>query len=247
MKKLILFIAAVITLSSCEHSDSGGSQGDSASGISGSMARFAVNGDYLYIVGNEDLRTFDISDSTSIKLSSVSGLGFIPETIFSKDGYLYLGSPQGLFIYNIENKSKPSFVSQYIHMTSCDPVIVDGNYAYITLRTESGSSFCNRGVNVLEVIDIRDKKAPKLVMSYNLTNPKGLTKYKDRIYVCDGLDLLVMDAVNPLEMTEIKRISMNSIPYDVIADNDLLTISTNEGVSQFALEGDTIRFVSDIF
>jgi len=247
MKKLILYIVFGFALFSCDHVDSGGSDSDSGSGVSGSMARFAVSGNHLYIVGEYNLKTFDISDTSSIKLRSDVDLGFLPETIFSKDGFLYLGSPQGMFIYSLENKDKPLFISQYLHMISCDPVIVDGNYAYITLRTETGSGFCNRGLNVLEVINISNKKNPKPEASYTMINPKGLTKYKEKMYVCDGLDLLIMDAKDPLKMEEIKRIKMNSVPYDIIANNDVLTISTNDGVSQYALEGDSVRFISDIF
>ena len=60
-----------------------------------------------------------------------------------------------MYIFNVASPENPQFVSVYSHVVSCDPVVAEGNYAYVTLR--SGTN-CNRGLNVLDVVDIKDFK-----------------------------------------------------------------------------------------
>jgi hypothetical protein len=58
---------------------------DGSTSTQGSMARFTIKGDYLYIVDTEYLMAFDIADSTNVKLRSMQGAGWGIETIFAKD------------------------------------------------------------------------------------------------------------------------------------------------------------------
>ena len=57
------------------------------------------------------------------------------ETIFPFKDKLFIGSQNGMFVYNINNADNPSLVGQFSHVQSCDPVIADDDYAYVTLRT----------------------------------------------------------------------------------------------------------------
>jgi len=70
-------------------------------GEGGSLARFKIIDDYLYAVDNNYINVFDISDLESpIALNDVYA-GFGIETIFNRDNYLFLGSTNGMFIYDI--------------------------------------------------------------------------------------------------------------------------------------------------
>ena len=62
-------------------------------------------------------------------------------------------------------------MSDFTHWEGCDPVVVDGDYAYLTLR---GGNLCGQDESVLEVIDISNKTTPTLAARYELENPYGL-------------------------------------------------------------------------
>lgn len=243
---MLLALAGLIFSCDSFYSDS---SGDSSTGTGGSMARFACIGDHLYVVDESFLQTFDISDSTKIVRTSriVSNWNNSIETIFPADSLLFLGSTSGMYIYNLKDPATPKFVYLYTHVVSCDPVVVQGKYAYVTLRTEHDTWSCNRGVDQLEVIDLSKINAPKNVGTYPMVNPRGLGIDGNHLFICDGMDLLVMDASDPLALTEIKRIELDGTPYDVIAKNGILTLSYSSGLKQYAYTNDTIQEISTIY
>ena len=156
---------------------------ESTTGTGGSLARFQIVDNYLYAVGNYEMAIFNIQNLAEPVLSNTQYAGWNIETMFQAEGYLYLGSTNGMYIYNLVNPSSPEFVSDFTHWEGCDPVVVDGDYAYLTLR---GGNLCGQLESVLEVIDISDKTNPTLAARYNLENPYGLGIKDNMLYVCDG-------------------------------------------------------------
>lgn len=248
MKKILLLLALTSMVLSCDAFYDGTSD-SSSSGTGGSMARFACVGDHLYIVDDTYLQTFDISDSTKITRTSriQSNWSNRIETIFPTDSLLFLGSTNGMYIYNLKNPATPQFVYLYSHVVSCDPVVVKGKYAYVTLRTDYDTWSCNRSVDQLEVIDLSKITLPKNVGTYPMVNPRGLGIDGNRLFICDGMDLLVMDATDPLALTTLKRIELDGTPYDVIAKNGILTLTYSSGIKQYAYSNDTIQLLSSIY
>lgn len=249
MIRLFIFIFTSLILVSCDefgfsHDSNSGSE---STGTGGSMARFTVKGDYLYVLTDASLQTYDISDSSRLDLKSSINLNVAIETIFPSGNYLFMGSTTGMLVYDLDNPFKPEYVSSYSHFTSCDPVIVDGNYAYVTLRSNPNIWSCTRSINELQVIDISNIKNPVKVSSYSMENPKGLALANKTLFICDGLDLVVMDAKNPLKLEEIKRYEMDGTPYDVIAKDGVLTVSYSEGLVQYSYVGDSIQMLSVLF
>ena len=156
---------------------------ESTTGTGGSLARFQIVDNYLYTVGNYEMAIFNIQNLAEPVLSNTQYAGWNIETMFQAEGYLYLGSTNGMYIYNLVNPSSPEFVSDFTHWEGCDPVVVDGDYAYLTLR---GGNLCGQLESVLEVIDISDKTNPTLAARYELENPYGLGIKDNMLYVCDG-------------------------------------------------------------
>jgi len=248
MKKILMLLALTGLIFSCE-TLGGDSSNDSSTGTGGSMARFTCIGDYLYTVDESYLQTFDISDSTKIIRTSRIQANWNNriETIFPVDSLLFLGSTSGMYIYNLKDPATPKFVYLYTHVVSCDPVVVQGKYAYVTLRTEHDNWSCNRGLDQLEVLDLRRINAPRNVGTYPMVNPRGLGIDGAHLFICDGMDLLVMDATDPLDLKELKRIELDGTPYDVIAKNGILTLSYSSGLKQYAYSNDTIQEISTIY
>jgi len=137
-----------------------------------------------------------------------------------------------MFIYNISNPTSPVYVSTYIHGTACDPVVVDDNYAYITLR--SGTP-CNTTFNQLEVVNIQNLSAPTLSHTVQMTNPHGLGKDGNTLFVCDGTaGLKVYDASNPTAIPATPTVTVSNIQAtDVIPFNNHLLMIGDDGLYQY--------------
>jgi hypothetical protein len=185
MKKTIytLFILQLLFCCSC-NKDTSESLNYNTSGTGGSLARFTVSGNSLYIVNDNDLRTFDISQPQNPVAGKTIKLGVGIETVYPYGNNLFIGSQNGMYIFDISNPNQPQQLSFYDHIVSCDPVVVQGKYAYVTLRTSSGR--CIRGINSLDVVDISDLTKPFLVNSISMSNPHGLGIINDKLFVCEG-------------------------------------------------------------
>lgn len=167
-------------------------------GVGGSLARFQIVDDYLYTVGSYEMAIFDISSLSQLLLVNTQYAGWNIETMFQSSGYLYLGGTNGMYIYGLTNPAYPNYISEFIHWEGCDPVVVDQDYAYLTLR---GGNLCGQQESVLEVIDISNKMNPQLVATHSLENPYGLGIKNDFLFVCDGnAGLKIYNKENPLDI-----------------------------------------------
>lgn len=256
MKKNILqylsgmVVFVFVILAGCSDSDSYSAPGES-SGQGGSMARFTIKGDNLYTVAPSYLKTFDISDPA--KPAYLKGkdqqLGFDVETIFAMDSLLFVGSQTGMYIYNIARPDFPNLLSHVPHITSCDPVVASGNYAYVTLSSEN--SWCMRGANELHIYNISDPSNPDLVAVNNsFIHPRGLGVDGKKLFICDnGLKVFdLSDPEKPVWVDDLSHIPEASgiDAYDVIPMNGLLFLIGADGFYQFDYNGEKLAFVSKI-
>jgi len=248
MRKIAILFALTVLFFACDYGSSSDSS-DASSGTGGSMARFTCIGNYLYVVDDHYLRTYDISDSSKITQTSSIGAswGASIETVFPKDSLLFLGSTGGMYIFNLKKPSIPHYISTTEHITSCDPVVVQGKYAFVTLRTDNDVFSCSRGVNQLQVIDVSNLNNPITKGTYEMVNPRGLAIDGNLLFVCDGMDLVVFNVTNPLLVTETKRFELDGTPYDVIAKNGLLILSYSSGLKQYSYSNGTIQEISTIY
>jgi len=234
-KTQVLMQNDVLALAS--YSNSGGkstsSNGASPSpfGAGGSMARFAIAGNHLYSVTTSDLNVFGIGSPQTPSYIKKINLGWNIETIYPFQNKLFIGSSNGMFIYSISNGSNPNYEGQFSHVQSCDPVIADEKYAYVTLR--SGTT-CNGFTNRMDILDISDIQHPSLVKTYSLDNPHGLSKDGDLLFVCDGASGLRV--YNTKQVNNLKLITTirGMETYDVIAMNGVALVVTSEGLYQYS-------------
>lgn len=220
-----------VSCPNCEYvlssSDAGGK---SAPGIAGSMARFAVVNNYLYTVNNTSISALSIEDPAVPVVVSNNNIGWSIETLFPFRDKLFIGSATGMFVYDISDPALPTQNSSFTHMRSCDPVIANDVYAFVTLR--SGAT-CGGQLNQLDILDVTNIAAPQLIKSYQLSNPHGLAKDGDLLFICDGnAGLRVYDASNVYALKQLEQIA-NGIAYDCIAWNNRLLVSTDKGIFQY--------------
>ncbi|TVT41976.1 hypothetical protein FNT36_08440 [Hymenobacter setariae] len=212
---------------------------NASTGKGGSLARFAILGQTLYSVDENSLRVFDLQNPALPVAGKVVSLGFGIETIFPQDHYLFLGTQSGMYIYDVATPATPQRVAFYQHTVSCDPVVVDGQYAYVTLRT---GRTCGGGVaNVLEVIDLTTLSRPTLAHSYPMTSPGGLGIENKRLYVCDD-GLKVFDTSNTPALTPLQH--FKTTITDVIPNGDYLLAIGPGGLYQYRVGGPSLQQVS---
>lgn len=221
--------------------EGGGDLASNDVGTGGSLARFQIVDDYLYTVGSFEMTIFDISNLEQPTLANTQYPGWNIETMFQAEGYLYLGGTNGMYIYGLDNPSSPDFISEFVHWEGCDPVVVKGDYAYLTLR---GGNLCGQEESVLEVIDISNKSYPELVATYILENPYGLGIKDELLFVCDGTaGLKVFDRTDPVELSMVS--SFEDIhAKDVIPLEDVLLMIGDEVLYQYEYTENGINQIS---
>ena len=203
------------------------------SGTGGSMARFMLNEAYLYVIAVPTrLKTVDITTPAEMAVIDSVVVPRNMETLFRLQNNLFIGTTTGMLIFDLVNPKKPVQVSSYDHITACDPVVVDGQYAYVTLRT---GNMCNNGQNLLEVIDISSLTNPYLVKSYPMFNPHGLGTDGNLLFVCDGAaGLKIYDKSDPLAIITNKVAHYPDFDtYDVIPLNGILMLVGEGGIYQY--------------
>lgn len=215
--------------------------GNGSTGTSGSLARFAIVGDNLYTVTPTHAKIFDITNPSNPIYKVDQQFGFGIETIFPLGNTLFLGSEQGMYIYDITNPLAPKLESRYQHILSCDPVVANQQYAYVTLST--GETRCSRGLNQLEVIDITNKKQPKVAKVYPMTSPKGLALNGNDLFICDD-KVKWYDASNSLNL--IPKGIINTKAHDAIAINKTLMLIGEDGLTQYDYSGNEPLLLSRV-
>ena len=215
------------------NNSSGNGQVKSSSpvGTGGSMARFALLNSRLYTVSNQDLNIFNITTpETPVYVKKVAVSNWNVETLFPFENKLFIGSSNGMFIYSVNSADNTELEGQFAHVRSCDPVIADDHFAYVTL---SSGSQCGGFTNQMDVLNISNISNPVLVKSYPLTSPHGLSKDKNVLFVCDGTDgLKIFDASDAGNIITLKQIT-GFETYDVIANNNKAIVIAKDGLYQY--------------
>lgn len=119
--------------------------------------------------------------------------------------------------------------------------MVDGDYAYLTLR---GGNLCGQDESILEVIDISDKNYPTSVATYTLDNPYGLGFKDDLLFICDGTSgLKIFDRTNPLEITMLTQYP-DIHSKDVIPLENVLLMIGEEVLYQYEYLENGVNLIS---
>lgn len=199
------------------------------SGKGGSMARFTIVDRYLYAVTHTDIQLFDISNATNPMVWARVNVGWGIETIFPYKDKLFIGSTTGMFIYDNRNPSSPTFISEFTHARSCDPVVAEENLAYVTLR--SGGQ-CAGNQNQLDIIDITSLMNPVLIKTYFMQEPFGVGVDGTTVFVCDGrAGLKIYNASDPRNLQLLGHFPMPDC-YDIIPLGKIAIVVAKDGVHQ---------------
>ncbi|MCI0474489.1 MAG: hypothetical protein L0Y76_12980 [Ignavibacteria bacterium] len=201
-----------------------------SSGKGGSMARFTTYDKYLYVVDRSNLQSIDISIPDNPRPWNKINIGWNIETIFPFGDKLFIGSQTGMFIYDASTPWNPTFLGQFSHARGCDPVVAEGKYAYVTLRT--GTS-CAGNLNQLDILDITELTKPVLLRSYPMQEPAGVGIDGTTLFICDGkAGLKVFDVKDPLNI-ELINWQSDIQTYDIIPLGQIAILIGSDGLFQY--------------
>jgi hypothetical protein len=136
-----------------------------------------------------------------------------------------------MHMLSVANGQQPDYLSSYDHIVACDPVVAQDTLAFVTLRSGTG---CQRGVDQLDVIDIRNVKSPALLHSYRLSNPHGMAIKGNTLFVCEGnygLKVYEIQAGGQLKL--IHNYSGIKSLDAIIGKNNILIVMAPDAVQQY--------------
>ena len=164
-------------------------------------------------------------------------MGWGIETIFPYKDKLFVGSQSGMLIYDNADPAKPKQLSVFQHARVCDPVVVNDNTAYVTLRSGTG---CGGFTNQLDVVDITNLANPTLLKSYPMRNPHGLGVDFPNLFICEGAyGLKSFNVSDPMQIDKNLQQYMEDLQaYDVIpmggvSGQKMLLLIGKDGFYQF--------------
>lgn len=222
--------------------DFNSADGGSNVGIGGSLARFSLYDNYLYAIDQSEFYVFDINQTSNPQELGSHSIGWGIETLYAFGDKLFVGSQNGMIIMDASNPAAPEYISGYSHWTSCDPVFVKDNYAYVTLHS---GTLCNGSeINQLDLIDITDILNPQLVETFQMENPHGLSIKDNNLFVCEGeFGMKVFDIENPLTLDERMINEFDELSAkDVIVlpgNRNILLVVGDDGFYQFGFDDPT--------
>ncbi len=251
--KFFFFCFMAILMSQCA-SDNDSLSVASDTGASGSYARFIVNGNFLYVIDDQRIKTFDLTDPVVPAQIDLKEVGTEIESLFRLDNRLFIGSGSGLYIYEIDDQGIPQFLGQAdyeLPFAPCDPVVADSQYAYVTLNTLENISGCGRTfteqINVLKIFDLTRIERPELIAEYDMFGPKGVGIDGDILFLCDDKEgLKIFNVADPSNIEMIIQFD-SFTAFDVIPLDGLLLVVATDNIYQFDYTDlNNIRLISNI-
>jgi hypothetical protein len=226
LSKITLFFSAIILLWACEK-NSASNNPAAQTGKGGSITRFTIAKNYLYVVSNHFLNVYSLSDPAKPQEVHTSDLNYDIETIYPYGNYLFLGTRTGLYVYSIDTASSPRLIGEAKHARSCDPVVVNDSVAFVTLKSTSGCGPAKAGLYIHDITDINN---PVLKNTIPLPDPMGLGIEDSILYVCCGSEgMKVFNIKDPYSPTLIST-QTDGKYLDVIPYNGILICNDEEGI-----------------
>jgi hypothetical protein len=202
--------------------------GSMSTGVNGSMSRFVPYDKYLYAVINYQMCIFDLSEAEPVNKGSIY-VGNV-ETIFSYKDNMFLGMPTGMSIYSVKDPLNPERCSTITHVLGCDPVVVDNDLAYVTVHS---GNFCGQNNDELFIVDVKDVYHPSQLVSYKMTNPKGLGIDNGLLFLCDD-GLKVFKIGDPQTLMANRILHKSGMDgYDLIPYENVLMMIADNGLYQY--------------
>ena len=209
-------------------------------GQSGSITRFAVHNGYMYALNPNEVLTYSLADPDHPQLVHRLATDYGLETIVVYEGRIYLGSRTALYILDISNPAAPAILSQADRpealFRGCDPVAVQGSYAYSTVKIIQNVCGNISAFSALLTYDVSDPDNPVNTSRTDMNLPNGLGVKDAYLFVCDEGDdvLAVYDLTDPAHPARLTNLDVKiTDPVDLIVDEYKMIVSTKTNFEIF--------------
>jgi hypothetical protein len=223
--KNLLIILCVIFLYACQKDAA--TSASTQTGKGGSITRFTIAKNYLYVVTNHFLSVYSLSNPAKPEKVHSSGLNYDIETIYPYNNYLFLGTRTGLYIYSIDTASAPRLIGEAKHARSCDPVVVNDSVAFVTLKSSGGCGPAQAGLYIHDITDINN---PVLKNAIPLPDPTGLGIQDSVLYVCCGSQGMKVFNIKDPYSPSLVSTQTDGNYLDVIPYNGILICNSTKGI-----------------
>ena len=202
---------------------------NTGTGVGGSTARFTIQKNHLITIEDHQVKVFSLSQPMTPVNVATFDTRITMETIFPQgEERIYIGTNEGTIIMDHQEAGILQEVAFVAHFRSCDPVVADGHYMYVTLRDGNGCGVLTSNVNQLMVFDIADVKHPELITQININRPYGLGIRADSLFVCYANGVLQYDISEPRNIEQVAGYSTQC--DDLIAATDPMIFTSAEGI-----------------
>lgn len=222
---LVLFL--IFQSASCSKEDNAIGSGSTKNG---SLSRVISVGNFIYAVDDNHLTTINAGNPANLSITNNINLGANIQTIYHRNGSLFIGSATRMYIYNIQtNPAAPSLTSSYTY-----PVLIEPRDPILALDSVIYSTSTSTGWSgVFRVFDSRDLSNPILLEENWLQMPRGMDVSGNYLYLCNGpYGIRIYSITNPFQPTLESILDENNNLvdgemgnndyYDVIAANGQL-------------------------
>jgi hypothetical protein len=214
-------------MTSCEKDGASADSKNSGTGTGGSLARFTIAANHLYLADYNTVAVYDLADPNNPVWKTSVNVAWNIETIFPYDDKLFIGSTTGMYIYSISNPSNPVKLGSALHVRSCDPVIAAGNISYVTLK---GGTPCGTAEDGLYIYDVSNVMSPVQKSLFRISNPGGLGIKDSVVFVCRGNSgMTLVNVKNPSSPQLMYTVNDGSY-LDVIPYGNLLICYVASGL-----------------
>lgn len=195
-----------------------------AGGGVSSYATFVTVDTYLYFLDYTSIVTVDVSTPEAPKELSRTSISWTAETLFPSQSHLFVGGTQGMYIFDRARPDHPAQVGKIEHARACDPVVVEGETAYVTLR--SGNN-CGATPDELMAVDVAEPSSPHVIAHRPTKTPYGLAVGGELLYVSNGdHGFELVDVSDPAD--PVRRAAWSNAPTrDFIWSGDVLFVLSN--------------------
>lgn len=211
-----------------------GARAQAAIGTGGSLARFTLAKDHLYVVDRANLNVFSLRDPQQPDKINTVPVGWEIETIFPSGDNLFIGGQNGMFIMSNEDPQNPRMLGVFEHARACDPVFVVDDVAFVTLRD---GSICQNFINQLDVVDVSNLQIPRLMHSFPMHHPIGLSVLGNYLYLCEddqGLKVFDISDLSSIPEHLVAHLKgFTALDVITLPDQDIALVIGRDGFYQF--------------
>mgnify|MGYP000285562336 CR=1 FL=1 len=249
----LFFIGALLLFVACETDLAFSTFEPSDATTQGSYANMIVLDDHMYVINKENLQTFALEDPTAPELVDEQFLGFNIESLLHYKGNLFVGSPQAMYIYQLQDNGVPlgTSVTDYsgfgADFCQRDPIAVNDDHAYASLSSLEVGQCREVDRNEIRVYDIENINNPVHLNTVQMDSPRGITLDGDLLFICEANDgLRVMDVTDPENFVDLHHFK-GFKAFDVIANNGLLVVVGPEKIYEYDYSDiENMRYLSEL-